>query len=325
MRFRFGLTAIVVACALGGAASIAPPAAAQEAGVRPLTDELQRLRNDVKDLQRFIYRGEVVQQPVAPGESSAAPVADPDAAARAARVEVRLGQIEDEMRSLTGRLEEVGFRIDTLASRIDKLIGDVDFRLSAIEKAQAERAEQAAAAPAGGQVAAVPGSEAPAAPAPASEPGTLGTVPLTALSGEQAPAAPTTPALPAGTPKQQYDYAFSLLRQQEYGEAERALTAFIGAHPDDSLTGNAYYWLAETYYVRREYQKAAGYFASGYRNFPEGTKATDNLLKLAMSLANIDQKDKACFTFKELAERVPDASPSIKPRAESESRRAGCG
>ncbi len=316
MRFRFGLTAIVVGCALGGAASIAPPAAAQEADLRALIERIDRLQKQLADLERQTYRGKVVQQPVAPGGRSAAPVADQNAAARAARVEVRLGQIEDEMRSLTGRVEEVGFRIDTVVNRIDKLIGDVDFRLSAIEKAQAKAVEQ---------VAAVPGLETLAAPAPASEPGTLGTVPLSALSGEQALAAPTTPALPAGTPKQQYDYAFSLLRQQEYGEAERALTAFIDAHPDDSLTGNAYYWLAETYYVRRDYQKAAGYFASGYRNFPEGTKATDNLLKLAMSLANIDQKDKACFTFKELAERYPDASPSIKQRAEIESRRAGCG
>ena len=324
MRFRLGLTAIVVACALGGAASIAPPAAAQEADLRALIERIDRLQKQLADLERQTYRSTVAQQPVAPGEPSAAPVADQDGAARAARVEVRLGQIEDAMRLLTGRVEEVGFRIDTVVNRIDKLIGDVDFRLSAIEKAQAKAVEQVAAAPAGGRVAAVPGSEAPAAPAPASEPGTLGTVPLSALSGEQA-AAPTTPALPAGTPKQQYDYAFSLLRQQEYAEAERALTAFIDAHPDDSLTGNAYYWLAETYYVRRDYQKAAGYFASGYRNFPEGTKATDNLLKLAMSLANIDQKDKACFTFKELAERFPDASSSIKQRAEIESRRAGCG
>ncbi len=313
MRIRRGLTTIAIACALWGAASNAPPAAAQEADLRSLTGELQRLRNDIKDLQRFIYRGEVVQQPAAPEGS--APAVDSDAGARAARVEVRLGQLGDELRSLTGQIEEVAYRIDTMASRIDKLISDVDFRLTAIERAQAGAPERVAAAP---------GSAAPAAPAPASEPGTLGTVPLSALSGGQAPAPSATPALPPGTPKQQYDYAFSLLRQQAYGEAERALTAFIAAHPDDSLTGNAYYWLAETHYVRREYQKAAGYFASGYRNFPEGTKATDNLLKLAMSLANLEQKDKACFTFKELAERFPNASPSIKQRAEIESRRAGC-
>ena len=103
------------------------------------------------------------------------------------------------------------------------------------------------------------------------------------------------------------------------------MTAFIASHPDDQLAGNAHYWLAETYYVRGDYRKAAGYFAAGYKNFPESSKAPDNLLKLAMSLANLDQPDKACFTFKELSERFPNASQSIMQRAAFESRRAGCG
>ena len=69
---------------------------------------------------------------------------------------------------------------------------------------------------------------------------------------------------------------------------------------------------------------AAGYFATGYKNFPESNKASDNLLKLGMSLVNLDETEKACFTFKELAERFPDASSSIKQRASAESQRAGC-
>lgn len=134
----------------------------------------------------------------------------------------------------------------------------------------------------------------------------------------------TTPALPPGTAKQQYEYAFSLLRQREFAEAERALTAYIDIHPADPLTGNAYYWLAETFYVRGDFRQSAGYFAKGYTNFPEGNKAPDSLLKLGMTLVNLDEIDKACFTFKELTERFPDASSSIKQRATSESQRAGC-
>ena len=104
-----------------------------------------------------------------------------------------------------------------------------------------------------------------------------------------------------------------------------AATAFIEAHPRDALAGNANYWLAETYYVRGDYRKAAGYFAAGYKNFPDSNKASDNLLKLAMSLANLEETDQACLTFKELSERYPEAPPAIKQRAVFESQRAGCG
>ncbi len=114
------------------------------------------------------------------------------------------------------------------------------------------------------------------------------------------------------------------MRQADYGEAERALKAFIGNHPDHELTGNAYYWLAETFYVRGDYEQAIQYFARGYQEFPDSIKAPDNLLKLGMSLAKMDRTKDACLTFEELDERFPDASPSIRQRAKTESRRAGC-
>lgn len=328
MHMRFVLAALAAAFAVWNAGWLAAPAVAQDADLRALTDELTRLRNDLTDIQRFVYRGDA---PAPSAGGAALPPADSEFAASAARAEVRFGELEDEIRALTGQIEEIAHRIDQVSGRVDKLIGDVDFRLMAIERAQAEAASRKAQAGESQAAAVAPTQQAPAEPPPAEQPGTLGTVSLGALSPEEAagavpvsPAPPTTPALPPGTTKQQYDYAFSLLRQQEYAEAERALTAFIAAHPGDQLAGNAHYWLAETFYVRGDYRKAAGYFATGYKNFPESNKASDNLLKLGMSLANLDEKDKACFTFKELAERFPDASPSIKQRAAAESQRAGC-
>lgn len=335
MQVRFSLTALAVAFALSMAGWPALPVAAQDADLRALGDEIARLRKDLIDIQRFVYQGNV---PVSAGEGIAVAPMGPEAEARAARTEVRFGVLEDQIRTLTGQIEEIAHGIDLVSDRVDKLIGDVDFRLTAIERAQAEAAGWKGAA--SGPGAAIPAPTQPSptqealVPPASGEPGILGTVSASALDAEDAagatPAAsasalpPTTPALPDGTAKQQYDYAFSLLRQHEYAEAERALTAFIAAHPDDQLTGNAHYWLAETFYVRGEYRKAVGYFAAGYKNYPESNKASDNLLKLGMSLVYLDETDKACLTFKELAERFPDASPSIKQRAAAEGQRAGC-
>ena len=95
-----------------------------------------------------------------------------------------------------------------MAGRVDKLIGDVDFRLTAIERVQAEalaRVEEAQATNlASGQaqpstVQPATFGQAPAEPPPAGQSGTLGTVSLNALSPEDGAdavsAAPTTPAL----------------------------------------------------------------------------------------------------------------------------------
>ena len=94
--------------------------------------------------------------------------------------------------------------------------------------------------------------------------------------------------------KQQYDQAFNLVRQSQFGEAEIKLKAFIHDHPEYTLSSNAYYWLGEIYYVQKKYEKASVQFLRGYRNFQDQDKAVDNLLKLAMSFAKINKKSEAC-------------------------------
>jgi tol-pal system protein YbgF len=131
--------------------------------------------------------------------------------------------------------------------------------------------------------------------------------------------------LPDGPPEDQYDYAFGLLRQADYAKAEQALGKFLDAHPEHELAGNAKYWLGETFYVRGNYERAAVTFAEGFQTYPESQKAPDNLLKLGMSLAQIDRTEDACGIFAELQSRYPDAKNNILQRAEREESRLNCG
>ena len=309
IRGRFGgWRAALAACAIVFAAT---PALAQTSEMQSLVDQIERLRNDVIDLQRTVFAG---QPP--PAGATASSATRTLSTERAAQIEVRLSQVEDEMRDLTGLVEEVSHNIDSLAEQFKNLSEDVDFRLSAIERAQTETPRAAAQ----------PQAAAPVAPSPSADGSqTLGTLPqATSPAAQSSQAASLAPALPPGTPEEQYKYANDLLRQMEYGEAERALKAFIDTHPDSDLTGNAYYWLAETFYVRGDYEQSAQYFARGFQDFPKSIKAPDNLLKLAMSLAKLGRKEDACLTFKELGSRFPSASSAIKQLAANERRRAGC-
>ena len=70
-----------------------------------------------------------------------------------------------------------------------------------------------------------------------------------------------------------------MLSTGEYEAAEVTFTKFLKDYPEDKLSSNAYYWLGETFYVRKNYQLAA-ITAAGYKKFPEGSKAADQLLKL---------------------------------------------
>jgi tol-pal system protein YbgF len=126
-------------------------------------------------------------------------------------------------------------------------------------------------------------------------------------------------------PKQLYETAYGYLLQQDYGAAEAAFDDFLKRFSTDSLAGNAQYWLGESFYVRGNYKAAAGAFLKGYQTYAKSSKAPDSLLKLAMSLDRLGQKDAACSSFSELNTRFPTAPPHIKSRAQSERQRLGCG
>jgi tol-pal system protein YbgF len=114
------------------------------------------------------------------------------------------------------------------------------------------------------------------------------------------------------------------LKQADYSAAEEALKGFIRQHPDDPLAGSAQYWIGETHYARGNYAEAATAFAEGYKRYPKGAKAADNLLKLGMSLARANQKPEACVALAKLDHDFPNPGNTIKERVRDEKKKAGC-
>jgi len=315
----------------------APHALAQSGELRSLLDRMERLERDIGTLNRQLSRGgkrPLVAQGAVSGAGNAGPAI--------ARLDVRLTALDQELRATTGKMEELAYKLDQINRRLDKLVGDVDYRLSVLERARTG-APSAAEAPVSGppRLAAVPRAPAvesgvPGARGPgfAAPPGSLGTItekdlkaitpPSEARPGPAQPAATETAVLPEGTPKERYTYAFRLLRQAKYDEAEAALRAFIEVHGDDPLASNARFWLGDTYYVRGQFHEAAKTFLQGYKADPKGAKAPDDLLKLAMSLARLEKQKDACVTFTKLKKDFPDAPDRIKKAAARERQRAGC-
>jgi tol-pal system protein YbgF len=343
---RLGAAALVFALAFGASIGAQAPAArAQDARVQGLIDRIDRLQREVQTLQRAVYRGEnpppAEPAPLATGVGTAGSGELETTAA--ARLALRLSQLETQMRELTGQIEESNHRQTQLREQIDKLAADTDLRLRQLEQ-NAGLAPNVTGLPAGqAQPDAGQGGTAllgqPQGEAATSGGGTnvLGTVPAQDLaavqSGQaqagQAQAGAAAPsqqayALQGATVEEQYQNAFSLLSQSNYGEAELALRAFVDEHPDDPLAGNAKYWLGETYYVRQDFQQAAITFAEAYQRYPDNSKAADNLLKLGMSLSALGSNDDACGTFAELLKRYPNAPATVQQRANQERQRLNC-
>ncbi len=251
-----------------------------------------------------------------------------------ARLSLRITQLENEIRRVTGQNEELTYRLGQLEELLKSSTSDAALRLKALEDQgiPARAAGMAATAPTGTSTA----SQAYAAPMMAGKSAVSGadkgaTVLGTLRHGPGAGATKVARVVKppsvakVETPEQQYDRAHSLIvKHRKYGEAERVLRSFIDGNPKHALTSNAHYWLGRTYFVRADYENAAFAFAEGFQNFPDSKKAPANLLNLGMSLARLGKNREACTTYTRLLRTYQDAGGSIKRRITRERRRAKC-
>ncbi|WP_229309376.1 tol-pal system protein YbgF [Hyphomicrobium album] len=258
---------------------------------------------------------------------------------------VRLDGLETQLRALSAQIQQLTDQVRTLGGQP---------RRSDAGSAPTNFAATPAPGPGPVSGAGADAGAAPAAP-PAADAGRFGSTTVTAGNGgdsigglieSEQPAAeggaaasppPEMAALPpafgaatapnaadAGNAKQLYETAYGYLMQRDYTAAQSAFEDFLTRYPQDSLAGNAQYWLGEAHFVRGEYKAAASSFLKGYQNYAGNARAADSLLKLAMSLDRLGQKDAACSSFGELSTRFPNAPENVKNRAKSERQRIGC-
>jgi tol-pal system protein YbgF len=86
--------------------------------------------------------------------------------------------------------------------------------------------------------------------------------------------------IPSGSDRDNYQAAFELLKEQQYGPAASAFEQFLVTFPDSELADNAQYWLAESHYVTQQFNLALGGFEVVIESFPESRKVPDALLKI---------------------------------------------
>jgi len=294
---------------------LATPALAQD--YSSMQARMERLERDLSFMQRQVYQGGVAD----PNASNAMPVAAGGGAGTAG-LQTQIMQMQEEMRRLRGDIEQAQYKAQQALDAQKKYQEDVDFRLQQLERQ--------ATAPAMNPTEPVPMTDpAPAPmPAPAPAPRTEG-FDINAGSGNEDIKAPVSTYQPAGsasaeTPRDSYNRSFKLLNEAKYADAAAGFDQFTKKYPKDALVPNAYYWMGESYYARRDYSAAAEGFRKGYESNPKGQKAADNLLKLSLSLANLKRLDEACIVLKQVSAQYGSSNKTTAAKADSEYKRLGC-
>ncbi len=255
---------------------------------------VERLERDLRYLQREVYNEDTVGASSTPNRSSVI-----GNKAQQAALEVKLRELEDQMRDLQGMIEENRHSAEKATQRLDQLEQEWGQRFIELETRLPVTPPPTI------------GSQAPDEPKETSDP-----------QKADAPEAPPKPAFESA--REHYNHAFSALQREAYEEAESHFRSFVVTYPNDPLLGNVYYWLGETYYVREEYAKAANEFRKGYKAAQDGPKAPDNLLKLAFALEKQKKNAPACVVLKQLLEKYAEEKSGVLTKAKEASKRLAC-
>jgi tol-pal system protein YbgF len=104
-----------------------------------------------------------------------------------------------------------------------------------------------------------------------------------------------------------YSYAYELYKNGKYFECRKKFNEFLKLYPNDDLSDNALYWISESYYAQREYQKSIDTIEKLIGKYPSGNKVPDATFKLAIDYKELGNTDKAISILKKLIADYPDS------------------
>jgi len=239
-----------------------------------LREEINQLKEDVISIQRQLYRES--NDTTAPQES-------------VSNVQVRLGEYDQLIRDINGKVENIEYRLNTLEKKMEMFDKDIELRFSQMKRQAGNNA------------------------------------PVTSSKPAKTSSVDTKAKAPANvSPKDLYEQALNDLKNNKLDDSEQKFSQFLNSYPKDSLAANSQYWLGEIYYKKQDFAKAAVAFKEGYTKYPEGTKGPDCLLKLGLSMKGLNKKEEACTAFTNIPTIFGRVNPDISKRAEDEAKALNC-
>jgi len=288
------------------------PAAAQiesREGIA-LRDEILQLRQEVDAL-----RAQVNEQ----GGASFAggrPSANENAGASdmVPRLLERVNTLEDEIRTLRGRVDELQNEQQQQAADLNKKIGDLQFQMQNPGATPPDATDTDSPAAAGS----APGTLSPAGAAPTS----LAPPPAPARAPAQLPPAPPRPAasVPSKNPLQA---GYAALARRDYLGAEREARAVLSRRAAPGAY-DAQFLLAEALAGQHQWSRAAIAYDDAYNRSKRGGHAPAALLGLAQSLTAIREQRAACETLAKLHAEFPHEGTALRTQAAETARLAHC-
>lgn len=192
--------------------------------------------------------------------------------------------LRDEIRQMSGRIEELDHELTRLKQRQQEDYRDLDRRISPESgdagSVGAQSSAPAPLLPTSTPPSSGPGADSSTAPATIPQPESREDLPPPASVPLVVTDDPEAPIADLRADREQYEAAYDLLRRRRMDESAQAFQTYVNDYPQGRFVANAHYWLGEIYLLQNRLDDAEQAFSTVKDNFSGDQKAEDAAYKL---------------------------------------------
>lgn len=109
-----------------------------------------------------------------------------------------------------------------------------------------------------------------------------------------------------------YTKAYNFFSDKQYAKSLIFFSSFINDYKDSILIPNATFWIAESYYMQKEYRLALKEYLKILKTYEKSIKVSESLLKVAKIYLKLGKNDLSKAYIKELNLRFPHSYAAKK-------------
>jgi tol-pal system protein YbgF len=102
-----------------------------------------------------------------------------------------------------------------------------------------------------------------------------------------------------------YKDAYETFHRGDLEGARRKFEAFLKQYANTELSDNAQFWIGETYYLKKDFERAILEYEKAIVKYPEGDKIPAAIYKQALSFSELGDKTNARNLLKRVIEKYP--------------------
>lgn len=209
-------------------------------------------------------------------------------------------ELNQEIGGLRDRVDILEFELEKARERQKQLYDDLDLRLRKFERQQSRPTNQTR------QTDTTSSAESP-------ETDTVAQPETTAESQEESEPSvsieianqPVSTEIDLQAMRDAYDGAFRTLKTGNFDEAKTKFQEFIESYPSSDLVDDAWYWIAESNYITKEFEQAIKLYQYVARQYPDYQRAHEALLKIGYIYYELENYEEAQLYLNEVLDKFP--------------------